>query len=114
MAASRAARSAYASREHPRRHVARPRELERSRAGLVGGDGDDLRLPAVDRVEQRLEVRARAGGEDADAKWLAHTAAVSPIRSVGYAPPVSRRRPSVTRPSMRVMTSSARRWAKAP
>ena len=33
---------------------------------LIAGDGDDLDLAAVDAVEQRLEVRALARGEDAD------------------------------------------------
>jgi hypothetical protein len=41
--------------------------LERAGAGLVGADGDDLdALAAVDAVEDRLEVGALAGGEDAD------------------------------------------------
>ena len=46
--------------------------LERARRGLVAGHGDDLDLAAVDAVEQRLEVRALARGEDADPQSPRH------------------------------------------
>src|SRR5215212_4415777 len=70
---------------------------------------EHLELDAVDAVEQRLEVRALAGGEDADPH---HAAA--PSRSLGYAPPVETRRPSSSSSSTRASTWSARRWANVP
>ena len=74
---ARRARAVLRAQEHPRRDARRRRAVERPRRGLVGGDRDDLDLLAVDVVEQRLEVRARARGEDADPH------AASPTRSFG-------------------------------
>ena len=48
------------AREHGRRHVARAGTLERRGVGDVRGDRHDLRLAAVDGVEQRLQVGAGA------------------------------------------------------
>src|SRR5207244_1010978 len=68
------ARGVVGPGEDARLDAGPPRALERERVGLVGGDGDDLRLVAVDRLQQRLEVGARPGGEHADAKRRVHAA----------------------------------------
>ena len=90
-----------------RRRAARARAR---RAGLVGRDrrDDDPLRPAVERVEDRLQVRAGARGEDGEAE-LAHAAA-----SFGKRPPVERRRPAASSSSTRASTSSRRRWANVP
>ena len=55
------------ARERPGGHAGAARPLERPRLRLVGAHGDDLDAFApVDRVEDGLEIRALAGGEDAD------------------------------------------------
>ena len=53
--------------ERPRVDAGRARPLERAGLRLVRADGDDLdALAPVDAVEDRLQVRAVPGGEDAD------------------------------------------------
>ena len=71
------ARAVLRAQEHPRRDARRRRAVEGTRRGLIAGDRDDLDLPAVELVEQRLEVGALARGEDA------HPHAASPTRSFG-------------------------------
>src|SRR5579875_3586183 len=54
-------------RKHPRRHPRPPGPLQRRRPGPVGGHGHDPHaVAAVDGVQQRLEVRPGARGQDAD------------------------------------------------
>ena len=69
------------------------RSLQCLGARLVGGDGDDLdAVPAVGPIEQRLEVGARAGGEDRDPHAAGR--AEVPRRSFGKRPPVERSLPA--------------------
>ena len=75
---ARGARAELRAQEGPRRHPCRMGALERPRRGLIAGHRDDLDLAAVDAVEQRLEIRALARGEDAD-----FHAATRPGRSLG-------------------------------
>ncbi len=106
MAASRAARSGMVGAGEDGRLDARRRgPLERLGAGLVGADGDDLdALAAVDAIQDRLEVRARAGGQDPDAEPARQASS-----SFGKRPPVERRVPAVSSASTRSSTASARR-----
>ena len=86
---ARGARPELRAQEDPRRHARGPGALERARRGLIAGHGDDLDLAAVDAVEQRLEVRALARGEDADSHGHRHappsaaTSSAWPSRSLG-------------------------------
>ena len=95
------------------------------RRRLVGRDADDERLVAVDGVQQRLQVRPRAGGEHADAQRLVRAATPPALRppsragdrppaSLGYMPPVERRRPASSSSSTRAMTCLAVRWSNVP
>ena len=94
IAASRAARSAYSPRANTARLDARQRgALQRLRVRLVGPDGDHLdALAPVDAVQDRLQVRAGAGGEDAD---------LHATSSFGKRPPVERSVPAVSSASTR-------------
>src|SRR4051812_2033720 len=97
--------------EDRRGHAGRPRAPARARGRLVGGARHDLGLAAVHPVEQRLEVRSLARGQDADP----HAARASrTTRSFGYAPPVDRSRPAASSASTCSMTSPAARWPNAP
>ena len=64
---ARVAVGVLGDREDAAGHARRGGALERAGAGLVRADGDDLDAVApVDAVEDRLQVRALAGREDAD------------------------------------------------
>ena len=98
-------------------HARGPRALQRGRVGPVGGDADHLdSLAAVDPVEDRLEVRARAGGENAEAQPgpAAFPRPGHARASLGKRPPVERSAPPSSSASTRASTSSRPRWAKAP
>ena len=98
-------------REHPRRDARRRGSRQGIGVRLVGGNRDDRDpVPPVDLVEQRLEVRARPGREDADV----HVSAGCEARSFGKRPPLEARVPAASISSTRPSTSSARRWAKDP
>jgi hypothetical protein len=58
--------------EHGGGHAAALGALQRWRTGDARGDGHDLGLATVDGVEQRLQVRARAGYQHGDGQSLAH------------------------------------------
>ena len=93
------------AREHGGLDARRGGACERLGAGLVRGDGDDLDAAvSVDAIEDRLEVGAGAGGEDADAQ--AHATS-----SFGKRPPVERRVPALISASTRSSTASALRCA---
>ena len=71
-----------AALEHGRRHAARLRPLQRPRARRAGRHGDDLRLAAVDGVQQRLQVRALSGDQHGDGEELAHAGRTIAVSNV--------------------------------
>src|SRR4051794_11970275 len=79
--------------------------LQRGGIPLVRAHGAPPGLAAVDALEDGLEVRPGAGGEDA---------APHPPSSFGKRPPVERRVPAASSASTRASTSSPRRSRKAP
>ena len=70
-------RAVLRAQEYARRNAGRRRPGQRRRRRLIAGYRDHLDLVAVDAVEQRLEVRALARGQDPDLQ------AASPRRNFG-------------------------------
>ena len=98
-------------REDRCRHPGGGRPFEGARAGFVRGDSDDRDpVPPVHAIEQRLEVRARSGGEDADV----HVSIGAGARSFGNRPPLEVSVPAPRSSSIRPSTSPDRRWANEP
>ena len=97
-------------REHARRDARRARRARSAGApGCSEPTATISTVAAVDGVEQRLQVGARARDEDADA----HAATLRGTASFGKRPPVEAQ-PALRRSARRraPSTSSARRWAK--
>jgi len=73
---ARAAIRVPGQRERRGRDARRPSSLQRRGVLPVGGHCDDFdAVPSVDRVEQRLDVRTRARGEDGDVHAVRFTPA---------------------------------------
>ena len=105
------ARSAWSAAANTRGRHARARGARSSAgaSGLSEATATTSASAAVDRVEQRLEVRARARREHADPQRRAHAAAAT---SFGYAPPVETqppRRRSARRPAEHLVGASGAR-----
>jgi hypothetical protein len=88
-------------------------------AGLVGPRGDDLRLVTVHPIQQRLQVRALAGGEHTDGHRPRGGGAgtIAVIHDSGHAtcsfgnfPPVERSVPAASSASTRASTAFALKW----